>query len=320
MFAVFGRQFTAENDLNIWVQRYPDANARGDDPTTLDSMANFTIEEALSLVVGPHFKLAGVDPDSTPGFPGDRDDWEEEFHQHDDELDELQERLFANSRKGIEDTGGILLVLQGMDTSGKGGVIRNVMRVFDPQGIDTKSFGRPTDEEASHDFLWRIRPHAPKSGEIVVFDRSHYEDVLVQRVHEMAPDEEIERRYGAIIEFEREMADRGIRIIKVMLHISKDFQKENLIERLERPEKYWKYNPNDRFEREHWDDYQEAFEIALKRTSTHFAPWYCVPSDNKRYARMVVKHLLLHALRGMELEWPEADFDVEAELKKMKKA
>lgn len=283
-------------------------------------MANFTIGEALSLVVGPHFQLSEVDPESTPGFPSDRDAWEKEFHQHDEELDDLQERLFANARKDVEGTGAILLVLQGMDTSGKGGVIRNVMRVFDPQGIHTKGFGRPTDKEASHDFLWRIRPHVPKAGEIVVFDRSHYEDVLIQRVHEMAPAEEIERRYGAIIEFEREMADRGVRIIKVMLHISKDFQKENLTERLEREDKYWKYNPNDLFEREHWDAYQDAFEVALTRTSTYFAPWYCVPSDNKRYARMVVKHLLLHALRDMELEWPEADFDVEAEREKMKKA
>ncbi|HJD79101.1 MAG TPA: PPK2 family polyphosphate--nucleotide phosphotransferase, partial [Corynebacterium pollutisoli] len=235
-------------------------------------MDQFTMDEALSHRVGPDFSLADVDPTSTPGFEWDKEDWEREFHEHDDELDELQEMLFANGRSGVPGTGAVLLILQGMDTSGKGGVIRHVFRAFDPQALKIKAFGAPTAEERMHDFLWRVRPHEPAVGQIGVFDRSHYEDVLIQRVREMAPPEEIERRYDAIVDFEREMASRNVRIIKVMLHISKEFQKENLIERLENPDKHWKFEPGDLDERELWDEYQEAYEIAMKRTSTDFAP------------------------------------------------
>ena len=275
------------------------------------------VESALAAVGK---RIADVDPTSTPGFEWDKEDWETEFHEHDEELDELQSKLYANARAETPGTGGLLLVLQGMDTAGKGGVVRNVFQAFDPELLEIATFGKPTPEERSHDFLWRIRPHEPAVGQIAIFDRSHYEDVLIQRVHQMAPAEEIERRYGAIVEFERDMANRGISIIKVMLHISKDFQKENLLERLEDPEKYWKYNPGDLDEREHWDEYMEAYETALRRTSTDSAPWYCIPGDRKKYARMAVKYLVLDALRSMDLEWPEADFDVEAELERARKA
>ena len=278
------------------------------------------MDEALSHRVGSGFRLADVDPSSTPGFEWDKEDWEREFHEHDDELDELQEMLFANGRSGVPGTGGVLLVLQGMDTAGKGGVIRHVFRAFDPQALKIRSFGPPTAEERQHDFLWRVRPQEPAVGQIAVFDRSHYEDVLIQRVRGMAPPEEIERRYGAIVDFERDMASRNVRIIKVMLHISKEFQKENLLERLENPEKHWKYNPGDLDERELWDEYQEAYEIAMKRTSTDFAPWYCIPGDRKKYARMAVKYLVLDALRSMDLTWPPADFNVELELERAQKA
>jgi len=278
------------------------------------------MDEALSHRVGSGFRLADVDPSSTPGFEWDKEDWEREFHEHDDELDELQEMLFANGRSGVPGTGGVLLVLQGMDTAGKGGVIRHVFRAFDPQALKIRSFGPPTAEERRHDFLWRVRPHEPAVGQIAVFDRSHYEDVLIQRVRGMAPPEEIERRYGAIVDFERDMASRNVRIIKVMLHISKEFQKENLLERLENPEKHWKYNPGDLDERELWDEYQEAYEIAMKRTSTDFAPWYCIPGDRKKYARMAVKYLMLDALRSMNMTWPSADFDVEKELERARKS
>jgi len=283
-------------------------------------MDQFTMDEALSHRVGSGFRLADVDPSSTPGFEWDKEDWEREFHEHDDELDELQEMLFANGRSGVPGTGGVLLVLQGMDTAGKGGVIRHVFRAFDPQALKIRSFGPPTAEERRHDFLWRVRPHEPAVGQIAVFDRSHYEDVLIQRVRGMAPPEEIERRYGAIVDFERDMASRNVRIIKVMLHISKEFQKENLLERLENPEKHWKYNPGDLDERELWDEYQEAYEIAMKRTSTDFAPWYCIPGDRKKYARMAVKYLMLDALRSMNMTWPSADFDVEKELERARKS
>lgn len=281
-------------------------------------MADFNIEDAKQLLVGPHFRLAAVDPGSTPGFDGDDGDLDDAFHRPDDELLELQKKLHANAAAGQEETGSLLVILQGTDTSGKGGVIRKVFGLFPPIGLDVANFGAPTEEEQEHDFLWRIRPHAPTPGRIAVWDRSHYEDVLIQRVHEMADDEEIERRYGAIADFEWEMSRQGTRIIKVMLHISKEFQAENLADRLQKTHKLWKYDPGDVSDRAYWDEYQEAFEIALTRTSAAYAPWYCVPGDNKDYGRMVVKNLVLDALRDMNLGWPEVDFDPEQELARLR--
>ena len=228
-------------------------------------MAKVSIKEAEALRVDEDFVLADVDPDSTPGVK--KGNVDEAFEKYDEEIADLQECLYANARAGVEGTGSILLVLQGMDTSGKGGIIRNVVGdVLDPQGVLITAFGKPTEEEKKHDFLWRIAPHLPEPGMVSVFDRSHYEDVLVQRVREMAPPEEIERRYGAIVDFEAEAAAKGTKIIKVMPHISKKFQGENLRERIEREDKHWKYNPGDIEDRMLWDEFQEAYEIALKRT------------------------------------------------------
>lgn len=282
-------------------------------------MAKVSIKEAEALRVDEDFVLADVDPDSTPGVK--KSNVDEAFEKYDEEIADLQECLYANARAGVEGTGSILLVLQGMDTSGKGGIIRKVVGdVLDPQGVQITAFGKPTEEEKKHDFLWRIAPHLPEPGMVSVFDRSHYEDVLVQRVRELAPPEEIERRYGAIVDFEAEAAAKGTKIIKVMPHISKEFQGENLRERIEREDKHWKYNPGDIEDRMLWDEFQEAYEIALKRTSTDVAPWYCVPSDNKDYCRTVVKTLLLKALRELDLEWPEPDFDPEVELNRLEES
>ena len=280
-------------------------------------MAKLTVEEAKSHLVGPNFQLDDVDPASTPGLSGS-DDVDEVFNDRDDELDELQEKLYANGRVGNEQAGSVLLVLQGMDTAGKGGIVRHVIgATMDIQGVHVKAFGRPTEEEAAHDFLWRFEPHLPKPGQIAVFDRSHYEDVLVQRVKQMAPPEEIERRYGAIVDFEAELAARGTKIIKIMPHISRDFQAENLRKRIENPKKHWKYNPGDIEDRKLWSQFMAAYQIAMTRTSTDVAPWYCVPSDNKKYCRAVVKTLLADALGSLDLEWPEADFDPDIELKRL---
>ena len=282
-------------------------------------MAKVSIKEAEALRVDEDFVLADVDPDSTPGVK--KSNVDEAFEQYDEEIADLQECLYANARAGVEGTGSILLVLQGMDTSGKGGIIRNVVGdVLDPQGVQITAFGKPTEEEKKHDFLWRIAPHLPEPGMVSVFDRSHYEDVLVQRVREMAPPEEIERRYGAIVDFEAEAAAKGTKIIKVMPHISEEFQSENLRDRIEREDKHWKYNPSDIDDRLLWDEFQEAYEIAMTRTSTDVAPWYCVPSDDKDYCRTVVKTLLLKALRELDLEWPEADFDPDVELKRLEES
>ncbi|PPF33206.1 PPK2 family polyphosphate kinase [Pseudoclavibacter sp. AY1H1] len=279
-------------------------------------MPHFTTEDAAVLRVDENFDLGALDPRSTPGFTGKKADAATLFTEHDDEIAELQERMFANSRAGLE-APSVLLLLQGMDTSGKGGIVRHVIGGVDPQGVQIASFKAPTAEEREQDFLVRVRKQLPAAGKIGVFDRSHYEDVLIQRVRSFAPPEEIERRYGAIVDFENELAASGTKLIKVMLHISKQEQGARLAERLERPDKHWKFNPGDIDERLLWDQYQEAYEIALQRTSTETSPWYCVPADRKWFSRLVVKGLLLDALRGFDLQWPAADFDVEAEKRRL---
>ncbi|RKR73068.1 PPK2 family polyphosphate kinase [Frondihabitans australicus] len=269
------------------------------------------VEPTESLRVSKGFTLADVDTGATPGFTGGKKYGEQVLETGAEQLSELQERLFADSRAG--GTKSVLLVLQAMDTAGKGGIVRHVVGAVDPQGIHHHAFKRPTEEELAHDFLWRIRKEAPGPGMIGVFDRSHYEDVLVGRVRSLAPLEEIEERYGQIVAFEEELAATGTTLVKVMLHTSAAEQKARLAERLDRPDKYWKYNPGDIDERGLWADYQDAYQIALTRTSTETAPWFVVPADRKWYARAAVQRLLLNALKGLRLDWPAAEFDVKAE-------
>ena len=261
--------------------------------------------------VAAGFDLSSIDASSTPGFSGDKKAAVQELAANGTELGALQERLFAESK--FDGTRSVLLVLQAMDTAGKGGIVRHVIGETDPQGIHLHAFKAPTDEEKSHDFLWRIRTQLPQAGQIGVFDRSHYEDVLIHRVRGFSTPEAIEERYGIINEFERELVESGTTVIKVMLHISSVEQKARLQERLDRPDKHWKYNPGDVDERVHWDAYQEAYQIALTRTSTVDAPWYVIPANRKWYARWAVQHLLLGALRGLDPQWPTVDYDVEAE-------
>jgi len=227
------------------------------------------------------------------------------------QLSDLQERLFAASKGGGR--ASLLLVVQGMDTGGKGGIMRHVVGSVDPQGVKITAFKAPSEEEKRHDFLWRIRNALPGPGMIGVFDRSHYEDVLVVRVHELAPPDVVEARYDEINAFERSVAEQGTVVVKVMLHISPGEQKERLAERLERPDKHWKYNPGDVDERLRWHDYEEAYDAALSRCSTDEAPWFIVPADRKWYARWAVQQLLLDALEDLDPQWPAADFDVEHE-------
>ena len=276
-------------------------------------MGKFKIHDALDLRAGKNFRLADVDPAATPGFSGSKAELAARFARYDEELYELQERLFANGRAHEDGAPSLLVVLQGMDTSGKGGAIRNVFSVFDPQGTKTVGFGKPTDEELAHDFLWRIRKHAPLPGQIVAFDRSHYEDVLIQRVHKWVDEDEVDRRFATIRDYEQELAGRNVKILKIFLHISPQFQKENLLERTEREDKYWKYDPSDIEERGYWDEYMAAYEDAIRRTDEIWAPWYVLPTDNKKYARMALKFLIVDALRHLELSWPTPDFDPEQE-------
>jgi PPK2 family polyphosphate:nucleotide phosphotransferase len=280
------------------------------------SQKHWSGDVAELLRVGEGFSLADVDPRSTPGYEKDKVHAAEDLKAGAHELDEYQERLYARSRVDATDA-AVLLVLQAMDSAGKGGIIRHVVGSVDPQGVLLAAFKKPTPEELEHDFLWRVEKRLPESGIIGVFDRSHYEDVLIGRVRELAPAAEIERRYGAINAFEKRVADSGTRIVKVMLHISRDEQKSRLMERLERPDKHWKYNPGDVDERELWPSYMEAYQTVFDRTSTEHAPWYVVPADRKWYARLAVQNLLLEALEDIDPHWPAATFDVAAEKKRL---
>lgn len=279
---------------------------------TAQSQHNWTGDPSALLKVGEGFRLNDVDPDATPGYDGDKKHAKDDLDSGAAQFDELQERLFAQSRED-DSAPSVLLVLQAMDSAGKGGIVRHVIGATDPQGVHLKAFKKPTDEELAHDFLWRIEREVPKAGYIGVFDRSHYEDVLIGRVRELAPSDEIERRYDAINDFEKRVTDAGVRIVKVMLHISGDEQKSRLMQRLERPDKHWKYNPGDVDERQLWDDYMAAYQIVFDRTSTPHAPWHVVPANAKWYARLAVQALLLDVLEQIDPQWPKASYDVEAE-------
>ena len=269
---------------------------------------------ANALRVGKGFVLADVDTSGTPGFTGDKLAGKAALKACEAELSDLLERLFAESTAGARRS--VLLVVQGMDTSGKGGIMRHVISV-NPQGVKATGFKAPTKEELAHDFLWRIEKARTGAGQLGVFDRSHYEDVLIVRVHDLVPEAVWSKRYAQINAFERKAIASGTTVIKVLTHISKDEQKARLMERLDRPDKYYKYNPGDVDERSHWGAYMEAYQAVLDKTSTVGAPWHVVPADRKWYARLAVQQLLLEALRGMNLQWPQADFDVEAEKKRL---
>jgi PPK2 family polyphosphate:nucleotide phosphotransferase len=284
------------------------AKARSD-----DAVQPVTWTEALR--VGPGFQLADLDPRATPGFTGDKAAGEEVMDELQSRLGDLQERLFAESKGGGRRS--VLLVIQGMDTSGKGGIMRHVVGAVDPQGVHITSFKAPSAEERRHPFLWRIRKGLPSPGMIGVFDRSHYEDVLIVRVHDLVPRTTWSRRYSQINAFEQGVVDDGTVVVKVMMHISSEEQKARLTERLEREDKHWKFNPGDIDERGHWADYMQAYQAALEKCSTDAAPWFVVPADRKWYARLAVQNLVLENLERMDPQWPPADFDVAAEKERL---
>ncbi|WP_256839353.1 PPK2 family polyphosphate kinase [Ornithinimicrobium faecis] len=270
-----------------------------------------------ALRVGEGFLLSDLDPRATPAFDGDKSDGEDALADADDEIDDLQERLYANGQSG--GTQKVLLLIQGLDTAGKGGIMRHVVGAVDPQGTEITAFKSPTQEELDHPFLWRIRKALPEAGMIGVFDRSHYEDVLIVRVEELVEPAVWARRYSTINEFEQSLVDDDTTVIKVMLHISHEEQGERLAERLERPDKFWKYNPGDVDTRLQWDAYMEAYQAIMDKTSTEHAPWFVVPADRKWYARLAVQQLLREHLAALDLEWPPADFDVKKEQKRLAK-
>ncbi|MFD9737105.1 PPK2 family polyphosphate kinase [Umezawaea sp. NPDC059074] len=259
--------------------------------------------------------LAKIDPAATPVGPTSKSEAEKDLAAMAEELDQLQENLYAEGIGGGRRR--VLVVLQGMDTSGKGGTIRHVAGLVNPQGLHIVSFKKPTRAELSHDFLWRIRRQVPGPGMIGFFDRSHYEDVLVPRVDKLVPPAAWRARYQQINDFEAELAEAGTTIVKCFLHISPERQKERLVARLETPEKLWKYNPNDLVVRAKWSQYQQAYSDLLTQCSPESAPWYAVPSDRKWYRNWVVAQLLLQTLRDLKPTYPEPDYDPAAELSRL---
>ena len=271
------------------------------------------LSELLRLPAGP-VDLAALPTDATVGFPGrGKDDSAAVDAALLPELDDLQERLFAQGRALPGSAPRVLLVLQGMDTSGKGGVVRHAIGMVDPQGVRIKAFKAPTKTELAHPFLWRIERELPGPGMIGIFDRSQYEDVLVVRVHDLVPEAEWGGRYDVINAWEEQLVAAGTTIVKCFLHVSRDTQKERLLARLDDPSKYWKYNPGDVDERALWPAYTSAYEAALERCSTQHAPWFVVPADRKWYRNWAVAQLLVEHLRVLDPAWPAADFDVSTE-------
>jgi len=252
-----------------------------------------------------------VDPRARPVGPRDKAAAAEELVDLTERLDRLQEALYAEATAG--GVRAVLLVLQGMDTSGKGGVIRHVGGLVNPQGLQIASFKKPTDEELAHHFLWRIRRQLPAPGRIGIFDRSHYEDVLIGRVDEIVPEDVWRRRYTEIVEFEAELVARGVTVVKCMLHISAKEQAERLVARLDDPVKRWKYNPGDVDARAKWPAYQDAYAEAVRRTDTDTAPWYVIPSDRKWYRNWAIAALLAETLAELDPRFPQPSYDVDAE-------
>jgi PPK2 family polyphosphate:nucleotide phosphotransferase len=250
---------------------------------------------------GGKFDLHKHDPDDRSAFDGDKPKGLERLRQLNGRIEELQEALYAEGRQRL------LVVLQAMDAGGKDGVIRSVFEGVNPQGVRVHCFKKPTPAELAHDFLWRLHPLVPANGEIAIWNRSHYEDVLVVRVHELVPEKQWRRRYDHIRNFEALLADEGTVIRKFFLNVSKDEQRKRLQERIDEPRKRWKFNAADVVERQRWNDYQVAYQDALAATSTDAAPWYVVPADHNWYRNLVVAELLVATLEGMRIELPKGD-------------
>jgi PPK2 family polyphosphate:nucleotide phosphotransferase len=267
-----------------------------------------SLRSALRVPAGP-VSLADHDPRATPLAPGDKDATKAALRADGERIADLQRVLWAEGVSGGRRR--VLLVLQGMDTSGKGGVVEHVAGVVEPHGLSVTGFGRPTPEELRHSFLWRVRRALPKPGQLGVFDRSHYEDVLIGRVRELAPPATIERRYRDVVRFEQQLADDGVTVLKVLLHISPWEQQQRLLARLDDATKQWKFDPADIDERALWPAYQRAYELALERTDRDTAPWYVVPADRKWYRNWAVGRLLRETLTDLRPTLPPLRYDVD---------
>ncbi len=255
---------------------------------------------------GDKIRLADHDPNDHQLFDGGKDEGKAYVLELNEQLESLQELLYAEGKHKL------LVVLQGMDAAGKDGTIRHVFEGVNPQGVKVASFGKPTEQELDHDYLWRIHQNTPAKGQIMVFNRSHYEDVLIVRVHGFVPEQVWSKRYRHIVEFERMLADEGVTILKFYLHIDLDEQKERFQERLDRPEKNWKFRQGDLDERKLWDEYTAAFEDLLSKTSTKSAPWFVIPANRKWYRNILISKILIDTLEGLDMRFPESEEGLES--------
>ncbi len=255
-------------------------------------------KQSLTLPPGAPFRLKDFDPNHTGAYK-DKQDAEEQIEQNLERLNALQEMLYAQGEHAL------LVVLQAMDAGGKDGTIKHVAGAFNPQGVQVTSFKAPTEEELAHDFLWRVHKATPRRGMVGIFNRSHYEDVLVVRVKSLAPESTWRARYDHINAFERVLADSGVTIVKFFLHISKEEQAERLRERQMTPSKQWKFAPGDLEERKRWDAYMAAFEEALTRCNTPYAPWYVIPANHKWYRNLAVSQVLVETMEKLDLRYPD---------------
>jgi len=273
------------------------------------------VPDLRSLLAAPaDCRIADLDPAASPGFPGaGKADAARLTADLGVRLSDLQERLFAEGKDPQGPGRSVLVVLQGMDTSGKGGTIRHVFGLVDPQGLMLHAFKQPTAEELAHSFLWRIRQHLPTPGMIGIFDRSQYEDVLIARVDGLVPATTWRQRYTLINNFEAKAAAAGTTIVKCFLNVSPDVQKARLLERLDNPAKHWKYSANDVQVRRKWPQYMAAYQDVLNRCNTTVAPWYVIPSDKKWYRNWAVATILAQTLAELDPQWPRGDFDVATE-------
>jgi PPK2 family polyphosphate:nucleotide phosphotransferase len=271
--------------------------------------------QPAKLPIGQPVELRTIDSAATPGFTGGRTDGIALTTQLAPTLAELQEKLFAEGTSGMNRS--VLLVLQGMDTAGKGGTVKHVLGQVDPMGVHYHAFNMPTVQELSHDFLWRIRKELPRPGIIGVFDRSHYEDVVATRVHGSIDRPTWLRRFAAINRFENDLVANGTAVIKCFLHISADEQRRRLMARLTDPTKQWKFNPHDTDERARWSDYSVAYSEALERTNTEVAPWHIIPADRKWWRNLMVTSLLIDTLEGMSPAYPAPPYDVDYEMARL---
>jgi len=251
-------------------------------------------------------KLKEMDANETGAFKGGKKEGLAALAELNKQLDKLQEVLYAGHKERL------LIIIQAMDTGGKDGTIRSVFDGVNPQGVKVASFKVPTAIELDHDYLWRIHQHTPGKGEIVIFNRSHYEDVLAVRVHKLVPEKVWSRRYNHINNFEKILVDEGTTILKFYLHIDQDEQKARLLERIHDPTKQWKFNPGDIDERKRWDDYMKAYEDMLSKTSTHWAPWYVIPANRNWYRNLLISTIIVDTLKNLKLQYPPVVENIES--------